>query len=89
MSDLTEIIIAIQQINHERYDEKDESIYLKYPLDFSTDGFYYKIDFCGYNILDSNNEPRIYYEESDTYEPWISCIRRLMKEHLEYIRKVG
>lgn len=89
MSDLTEIIFAFEHNAHQHYDENDESKSQKLPLEFTTDGFNYKLYFCGNKILDSNDEYRIFDEEYDVQEEWVDCIKRLMKEHLEYLRKVG
>jgi hypothetical protein len=89
MSDLQNLLIALENIANEHYDENDESKSEKLPLELTTDGFNYKVDFCGYRIICSNDEQREWDEENDCPEPWEGYIKKLMKKHLEYIRKVN
>ena len=58
------------------------------PLEIRTTGFATCVDFLGDQLWNSEDDERIYFENTDTYEPYEACFRRLIDERVAHLGAV-
>lgn len=85
----TEICKLVEQLNSELYDKAD---YLQENcglyFDYSSNGYSEIIKILGYIIWSSEDDPRKWDEETDTYEPLEGYLRDAFNNYIVALCKV-
>lgn len=77
MSEQQEILYAVEELNDRLYDKYGEKLsHLGFSVEIHSDRWI-QVKFGDMNICNSElDDDRVYYEATDSYEPWLDYIIR-------------